>query len=148
MNEFITLKEYRMDTYLHEIKQFIADWPASSSLCRDLFIQLKTHLQSLEGIRLQFAARPGVTYSLRAGHAHQGDRALFAMIDVIDDDPRWLSICFYSEMVSDPEERGDYVPGGLLGEDGLCFDLEPGDEGLVSYVTARLDEAHRAARSR
>jgi hypothetical protein len=69
------------------------------------------------------------------------------MIDVIDDDPRWLSICFYSEMVSDPEARGDYVPGGLLGEDGLCFDLEPGDEELVSYVTARIDEAHRAVRS-
>ena len=67
------------------------------------------------------------------------------MIDVIDDEPRWLSICFYGEMVSDPEERGDYVPGGLLGEDGLCFDIESGNEELVSYVIARIDEAYSAA---
>jgi hypothetical protein len=135
---------YKMDTHLQEIEQFISMWPDSSAICRNPFIQLKAHLQGLDGANIQFIARPGVTCSLRGTHANQHDRPLFTMIDVIDDEPRWLSICFYGEMVSDPEERGDYVPGGLLGEDGLCFDIESGNEELVSYVIARIDEAYNA----
>ena len=48
-------------------------------------------------------------------------------------------------MITDPEERGDAVPGGLLGEDAVCFDLEAWDEERVRYVAARLDEACRNA---
>ena len=45
------------------------------------------------------------------------------MVDIIDDDPadRWLSVCFYDELVDDPKGLGDEVPGGLLGEDAKCF---------------------------
>ena len=92
-------------------------------------------------------ARPGVSYSLRAKHQHQTQRPLFAMVDIIDDDPdeRWLSVCFFGEMISDPDELGDFVPEGLLGEDAHCFDIEEFDEDLMAYVTARLDEAYRYA---
>lgn len=139
---------FEMDQDLQEIEQFITMWPDFSETCRDLFVRLKEYLQGFETVSLQFIARPGVTYSLRATHPNQRDRPLFTMIDVIDDKPRWLSICFYGEMVSDPEERGDYVPGGLLGEDGICFDLENSDEECVSYVIGRLDEAYSMAGSR
>jgi hypothetical protein len=68
------------------------------------------------------------------------------MDDVIDDDPdqRWLSICFYGERISDPEERGDFVPGGLLGQDALWFDYDGGDEELLGYITRRIAEAYHA----
>ena len=67
------------------------------------------------------------------------------MVDVIEDDPRWLSICFYGEMIDDQEEKGDFVPEGLLGEDAVCFDLERRDEKLIRYIEARIDEACRNA---
>ena len=51
-------------------------------------------------------------------------------------------MCFYDDMVDDPDEKGDFVPGGLLGEDGLCFDLDEHDEALISYVGQRIDEAY------
>lgn len=94
---------------------------------------------------LNFKSRPGVTYSLRARHLNQLGKPLFAMIDVIDDEPRWLSVCFYDQMVTDPEDRGDWVPGGLLGEDGLCFDIEGESEELLAYLKKRIIEAHNAA---
>ena len=67
------------------------------------------------------------------------------MVDVIEDDPRWLSICFYGEMIADPEEKGDFVPEGLIGEDAVCFDLEQRDEALIRYIETRMDEAYRNA---
>ena len=136
-----------MDQHLQEIDEFIALWPASSGACRDQFVRLKEHLRGCADTTIQFVARPGVTYSLRAAHASQHDRPLFTMIDVIDDQPRWLSVCFYAEMVRDPEEQGDYVPGGLLGEDAICFDIETGDELRFAYVLGRIDEAYRVAAS-
>jgi hypothetical protein len=100
-------------------------------------------------ISFTFKARPGVSYSLRARHSVQTERVLFVLLDVVDDVPasRWLSICFYDEMVSDPGEKGDFVPGGLMGEDARCFNLEDDDAVMRDYIKARLAEAaHKAAK--
>jgi len=69
------------------------------------------------------------------------------MVDVIDDDPtdRWISVCFYGAMITDPEEKGNFVPEGLLGEDAHCFDIEEPNEKDLAYVEARLDEAYQKA---
>ncbi len=67
------------------------------------------------------------------------------MVDVIEDSPRWLSVCFYGEMITDPEENGDFVPEGLLGDDAVCFDIEARDKVLIRYIENRLDEAWRSA---
>jgi ribosomal protein S16 len=66
------------------------------------------------------------------------------MVDVIDDAPgeRWLSVCFYGETIQDPDELGDLIPDGLLGEDGYCFDISEADDRLVSYVGQRVEEAY------
>jgi len=103
----------------------------------------------MDNISLEFDARPGITYSLRPKHNNQKKRSLFVMADVIDDDPdaRWLSICFYGEMISDPMEMGDLIPQGLLGEDGYCFDLDEYDENAVKYLKERIDEAYTSAES-
>ncbi len=96
---------------------------------------------ALPGTEVEFHARPGVTYSLRAVHPAQA-RPLYAMVDVIDDEPRWLSVCFYREMVTDPGERGEMVPGGLLGEDGLCFTAEDATGTVLNYLKERIRQAH------
>ena len=91
--------------------------------------------------------RPGVSYSLRATHALQKKRALFLIMDIINDDPenRWLSVCFYPDMITDPEHKGNLIPLGLLGEDGYCFDLEKWDEAYLNYLEVRQDEAYNSA---
>jgi hypothetical protein len=129
------------------LEAFLNDWPDGPQRTRDAFVRLKKALDTLEQVSFDFVGRPGITYSLRARHARQQKRDLFAMVDVIDDDPsnRWLSVCFYAEMITDPEELGDFVPGGLLGEDACCFDLEAWDDSQIGYIEQRLAEACRAA---
>ncbi|MEK6200973.1 MAG: hypothetical protein N2A40_00935 [Desulfobulbaceae bacterium] len=130
-----------------ELNTFIDEWTESPEKNRATFVHLRNYLGDKKGVTLDFVSRPGVTYSLRAVHANQKDKKLFVMVDVIEDACRWLSICFYGEMITDPEKKGDVVPGGLLGEDAVCFDIEERDDALIRYIEARLDEAcHFAAR--
>jgi len=124
-----------------ELNTFIEEWKETTEKNREVFIHFREYLSNKEGVTLDFIPRPGVTYSLRAVHTDQKEKDLFVMVDVIEGDPRWLSICFYGEMISDPEEKGDFVPEGLLGEDAVCFDIEKLDEALIRYIEARLDEA-------
>lgn len=128
-------------------QKWVDDWVEDPM--KVAFLKLKQHLDVKESTELVFKARPGVSYSLRAVPvAETGyDKPLFAMVDVVDDDPanRWLSVCFYGEMITDPDEQGDLIPGGLLGEDGYCFDMTEADEALLDYLRERLTEAHRSA---
>ena len=124
-----------------ELNTFIEEWKETPEKNREIFLHFREYLSKKEGVTLDFISRPGVTYSLRAVHADQKEKDLFVMFDFIEDVSRWLSICVYREMITDPEEKGDFVPGGLLGEDAVCFDLEERDEALIRYVEARLDEA-------
>jgi len=131
-----------------EFETFLENWGEDDTGMRGAFEKLLRLLRNADGVELSFKARPGVSYSLRAAHSAQKDRSLFTMIDVIDDDPtnRWLSVCFFGDMISDPEEKGDLIPGGLLGEDGYCFDLDTAEEGEVQYVGQRIEEAIHAAK--
>lgn len=126
------------------LNDLLQNWPDTPPYTKKAFLRLKDHLSPKTGLTLEFNARPGVTFSLRAKHDHQHQRPLFAMIDIIDDDPssRWLSVCFYGEMVSDPDDIGDFVPEGLFGEDALCFDIEAWDARRLEYISDRIDEAY------
>ncbi|MBU0946163.1 MAG: hypothetical protein KJ804_17120 [Proteobacteria bacterium] len=124
-----------------KLNTFIEEWREEPGNNKEIFLHFRDYLSQKEGVSLDFISRPGVTYSLRAVHADQKGKDLFVMVDVIEDASRWLSVCFYGDMITDPQEKGDFVPGGLLGEDAVCFDLEERDEGLIRYVEARLDEA-------
>lgn len=124
-----------------ELNRFVEEWKETDEGNRTAFLDFKEYLSQKDGVSLDFVSRPGVTSSLRAVHEGQKKRELFVMVDVIEDEPRWLSICFYNEMITDPEERGDFVPQGLLGEDAVCFDIEERDEDFIRYIEARLDEA-------
>ncbi len=130
-----------------DLETFLKAWKDSPQLIKEAFVRLKENLTIKKDLKFAFKARPGVSYSLRATHVLQKERALFLIMDVIDDDPknRWLSVCFYPDMITDPEERGNLIPLGLLGEDGYCFDLEEWDEKYLRYLQARQDEAYKAA---
>lgn len=134
-----------MNKSLSELHDFIDGWSDSSERNKEAFVRLKNRLEAQGGVVLEFVSRPGVTYSLRASHPNQSRRSLFVMADVIEDDPRWLSVCFYGDMIADPDEQGDFVPEGLLGEDAMCFDIDQYDDALLKYVEDRLDEAYRSA---
>lgn len=130
-----------------QMQEFLINWTEDPAGAKAAFLRLKAHLESMADVVVSVFARPGVTYSLRAG-VEGGARPLFAMVDVIDDDPshRWLSVAFYGDAITDPEALGELAPGGLLGEDGYIFDLDEGDEGQLSYLCARMDEAYAACR--
>ena len=128
-----------------ELNAFIAEWAETPEKNKKIFLDFKEHLVKQDGVTLDFIVRPGVTYSLRAVQAKQKDKKLFVMVDVIEDTTRWLSVCFYGDMITDPEEKGDFVPGGLLGADAICFDLEEPDDALITYIKIRLDEAWQSA---
>ncbi len=128
---------------IEELNKFIDEWNDISIEMKKGFLELKEHLESKPDVTLDFKGRAGVSYSLRAVHKNQKERNLFVMADVIDDDPdnRWLSVCFYGDMITDPDEMGDLIPGGLAGSDGYCFDLDEYNEDDVNYLKKRLDEA-------
>jgi len=130
----------------NQLNEFLNSWQECAA--KKTFIEFKDLLFTMQDIKIDFKARKGISYSLRAKHENQKDRDLFVMIDVIDDDPenRWLSICFYGDMIKDPEEKGDLIPGGLLGEDGYCFDLEEFTEKEVAYIKERITEAYNNAK--
>ncbi len=132
---------------LVQVKDFLDAWQESEGQPKKAYTRLMDYLTGLENCTLEFNARPGVTYSLRAQHTQQKKRPLFVMADVIDDDPsaRWLSVCLYAEFITDPKELGEYAPQGLLGEDACCFDVDGYDEETLAYVEERIKEAHAAA---
>jgi hypothetical protein len=132
---------------LQELDTFLAGWEDNALQVKKSFVKLTDHFTDKAGLSFNFKARPGVSYSLRIRHRLQKTRELFVIMDVIDDDPenRWLSVCFYPDMITDPEEKGVLIPLGLLGEDGYCFDLEEWDADYLQYLETRLNEAREKA---
>lgn len=132
--------------HIPELQQFLDEWKEDANNVKGLFESACSLLSSMKDVELEYKGRPGISHSLRAKHAAQ-KRSLFVLVDVIDDDPaaRWLSVCFYADLVSDPEERGDVVPGGLMDEDACCFDIDGPGEGDAAYLLARIREAAESA---
>ena len=129
------------------ISKLVDGWLKDPGNIKKMFLELKGKISEKTGVELVFKSRPGVSYSLR-GHVIKStemekEGTFFVMVDVIDDDPdnRWLSVCFYEEAITDPDERGDMVPGGLFGRDGHCFDIYEYEESDLTYLVQRIDEA-------
>ena len=128
---------------IKEIADLLNGWITDNNGMKAAFTEIIELLESLDGLVYSFNPRPGISYSLRA-IVDNSEKKLLTLLDVIDDDPdnRWISICFYAETITDPDEEGDLIPGGLLGEDGYCFDLFENDGDSVSYIKDRITEAH------
>lgn len=126
-----------------ELSGLLENWETDNNGMKKAFTEIINLLESLEGLTFDFKSRPGISYSLRA-HVNNSDKKVLTLADIIDDDPenRWLSICFYAETINDPNEEGDLIPGGLMGEDGYCFDLFENNDEMVDYLKDRIKEAH------
>ncbi len=126
-----------------DLEAFLADWTEDPNGVKRAFLRLREVLDSLAGATVTFVPRPPASYSLRAEPSR--GRPVITMVDVATvDGERFLSVCFYADTITDPEERGDLIPGGLLSQDGYCFDVDSGDDDVVSYVEARIFEAAAA----
>ena len=129
------------------LEEFLSGWKQDPLCAKQAFVAYRDFLAGLDGVDFDFKARPGISYSLRAHHAAQKERDLFVLVDVVDDEPesRWLSVCFYADMVNDPDDVADFVPEGLMGSDARCFNLDEADEKMRAYIEDRLAEAAAAA---
>lgn len=135
-----------------ECRRFLDAWIDGSGGVRKAFSHLKESVARRENVVLDFVSRPRVSYSLRGLAAGPGKTGtpIFALIDVIDDDPenRWLSVCFYEDTITDPRGWGNLVPQGILGEDGYCFDVVEFEQAFLDYLEERIDEAHASTTKR
>lgn len=122
---------------------FVNDWKDDPNGVKNAFLRLRKVLEGLSEATVSFVPRPPASYSLRAEPPR--GRPVITMVDVASlDGVRFLSVCFYADTITDPDERGDLIPGGLLSQDGYCFDIDSGDDADVSYVEARILEAAAA----
>ncbi len=130
-----------------KINTWLENWKIDPLNAKTAFIAFYSWLKN-ENMLLEFNERPGISYSLRAKHEAQENRPLFVLVDVVDDDEneRWLSVCFYNDMVQDPDELGDFVPNGLMGEDALCLNLDEDDSTMKEYIQKRIAEAAESAK--
>ena len=132
------------------VEELVQAWQSDPLNARAAFLAYRDYLAGLENVSLEFKARPGVSYSLRARNAAQKRRELFVLVDVVDDEPesRWLSVCFYADMIQDPDELGDYVPAKLSFEPdervvaACCL---KDDDAMRAYIADRIAEAARSA---
>ncbi len=126
-----------------ELDAFIDAWEDDPNGVKKAFLRFKNVLEGLSEATVTFVPRPPASYSLRAEPPR--GRPVITMVDVATlDGERFLSVCFYADTITDPEERGDLIPGGLLSKDGYCFDVDDNDDDTVSYVEARILEAAAA----
>lgn len=143
-NKFASEQEF------DELAEVLEDWKDGPQKIKTVFLKIKDTLLQKDHTVFNFKSRPGISYSLRAYLKKRGKKkkSLFALVDIIDDDPqnRWLSICFYTEMITDPKELGNLVPEGILGVDGYCFDLFEFDQHLITYVEQKINEAYSYVR--
>ena len=128
-----------------ELRRFLGVWPSSQAGLKQALLTLKERAQALPGAVLEFVARPGVSHSLRftLDPLPPGrERPVFFLVDVVSDGGElFLSVCFYEDEVSDPDELGNAVPAGLFAETGYCFDVDDYDQKQMAYLASRLDEA-------
>lgn len=129
------------------IDEVMADWPTDQPEMKSICRRLAEAASELAERELELVSRPGVSYSIRAVPDVPSQRPVWVMMDVIPgpSEPWWLSVCFYADTITDPDERGDLIPEGLLGQDGYCFDIDEPDEEMFEYMLARLKEAHGAS---
>lgn len=133
---------------MNDCLAFLDQWNTDPNSVKPTFLHFKELLEKCSGTCLSFKSRPGISYSLRCA-CPESDRDLFVMVDVVDDDPedRWLSVCFFDDQVSDPEDLGDWAPEGLAGKDARCFNIEGVDQDMIAYTEARIQEAFTAAKA-
>ena len=133
----------------HNFQDILERWPDDQAGLKQVFIELKSHAEKLPNAISSFVSRPGISHSLRFDLSPRPKgrrRPVFFLTDAISD-AGWyfLSVCFYEDEITDPEELGNAIPAGLFEETGYCFDVEEVDSELTAYLKKRINQAHQKA---
>jgi hypothetical protein len=127
------------------LQDLFDNWPARQEGLKRCLNEIKDAALAIPEVVVSFISRPGVSHSLRFDLDPRPDgriRPLVFMSDVVDlGGELMLSVCFFQDEITDPEELGDAIPQGLYGENGYCFDVDEYDPGQVAYLMDRLAEA-------
>ncbi len=129
------------------VRELLDSWPRPQAALKEILLQLLQKAGSFSGLGLELVSRSGVSHSLRFSIARK--RPVVFLIDLVDlgGGDLMLSVCFYQDEISDPQELGNAIPQGLFQETGYCFDVEQGDAALLPYLAARMDQAWQAAQA-
>ncbi len=131
-----------MEYMLEDLQKFLNEWTVDPNNVKPLLMSLLEHTERLPEIRVRYKNRPGISHSVRLVNSSLPGGGFFALIDVVNDDPenRWLSVCFYADMVNDYAKKGDYIPGALGGADSICYSVED-PAGFEDYLKEKINEA-------
>ena len=137
-------------TGLVDLSPVLKDWPEVQNDLRRAFEELTKFALGLPRAQGSLVSRSGVSHSFRVdleNPLENRQRPVFMLVDVVlsPADPWFLSVCFYEDEVTDPEELGNPIPQGLYDETGYCFDVDEYDRELLEYLEERGREAHKAA---
>lgn len=131
------------------LEEALDSWPAEQAELKKVFLELKSHAEGLPDALPSFVSRPGISHSLRfdiSTRPKDRKRPVFLLVDVISDAGQYfLSVCFYQDEITDPQELGNAIPAGLFKETGYCFDVEDDDPELTAYLKKRIIQAHSSA---
>ena len=125
-------------------------WPESQSGLLQAFVELTENAKARPDTKVSLISRTGVSHSFRAAldrSSSNRERPVYFLVDVIvsEADPWFLSVCFYQDEITDPEDLGNPIPQGLFGETGYCFDVDDYEAALLTYLSQRIAEAHNRA---
>ena len=133
-----------------DLSPVLDQWPEDQGGLRRAFQELVAFALGLQRAQGSLVSRTGVSHSFRVDLENRGPsrpRPVFMLVDVVVSpaDPWFLSVCFYEDEVTDPEDLGNPIPQGLYDETGYCFDVDEYDAELLKYLEHRGREAHGAA---
>jgi len=128
----------------------LAGWPADQVGLAQAFEELTRSAVQMTQTVVEVITRFEVSHSFRAALIDPSGkrvRPVYFLVDVVvsSTDPWFLSVCYYEDEITDPEELGNPIPQGLFQETGYCFDVEDYDPELLGYLRERLAEAHARA---
>jgi hypothetical protein len=75
----------------------------------------------MAAIAIEVITRQGVFHSFRAALIAPGERRvrpIYFLVDVV------VSVCYYEDEITDPEERGNPIPEVMFQETGYCIEVE------------------------
>lgn len=131
-------------------EEIFRNWPENQKGLYKAFARLTDQAQNQPECTWKLLARPGISYSFRAAPADgppSRKRPVYFLVDIVisQADPWFLSVCFYEDEISDPEDLGNPIPQGLFQETGYCFDVDDFDPRQLEYLEERMIEARQSA---
>ena len=105
------------------VQEVLAGWPADQEGLARAFEELTRSAAQMTETVVEVITRLGVSHSFRAALLDPSGkrvRPVYFLVDVVvsSTDPWFLSVCYYEDKITDPEELGNPIPQDLFQETG------------------------------